>query len=114
MTQTDEGLWETLTAHRASVRQVLHRFTAEAETEADLEQETFLRALLALPSLRKPESVKGWLQSIARNLALGRQRQLQRKENARQVAGDLRMLLEGMQEAETSVQMAAGALEKLE
>jgi RNA polymerase sigma-70 factor, ECF subfamily len=51
------------------VRRYLARLIGDVEAAADLTQETFLRAYLALPRLTDGSNVAGWLFRIATNLA---------------------------------------------
>src|SRR4051794_30351186 len=57
-------------AVRAAVRDNVH----DAEGIADVVQDTFVRALERLPSLRDPERFRPWLLSIARNTAIDARR----------------------------------------
>ena len=65
----DPKAWEKLHAHfRPAVRAVaLAR--GNPDSAEDLVQETFVRALERLPSLRKDEAIGPWLFAITRNLA---------------------------------------------
>ncbi|MCC7264181.1 MAG: sigma-70 family RNA polymerase sigma factor [Candidatus Latescibacteria bacterium] len=66
--------------HRPLVKKTLRYFVEDAEELADLEQETFLRALVFLPSLRQADLFGAWICAIARRLALGRFRVTQREQ----------------------------------
>jgi len=66
--------------HRPAVRAVLRRLTAAEADLPDLEQETFVHALLSLDELTEAARFRPWVQTIARNVALGR---LRSKERAR-------------------------------
>jgi RNA polymerase sigma-70 factor (ECF subfamily) len=56
-------------AHYGRVQRYLARLLGDAETAADLTQETFLRAYAALPRLADDSDLAGWLFRIAINLA---------------------------------------------
>lgn len=76
----EEKLTALIQEHRASVRQTLRYFTEDAGTLADLEQETFLRALVSLPSLRQVSAFGPWVRAIARHVALGQLRTARREQ----------------------------------
>lgn len=61
-----------------SIYDFLLRTVRNSEEAADLTQETFLRAMQNLTSLRKPERFKSWLFSIAHNEAMTRLERQQR------------------------------------
>ena len=76
--------------HAPLVRGVLRRFSTDADVLADLAQETFLRALVCLPSLKDTNAFGPWVASIARNVALERFRSSKREQSRLQRAsGDL-------------------------
>jgi RNA polymerase sigma factor (sigma-70 family) len=50
----------------------LARMLRDSAAAEDVTQETFIQAMTALPSLKKPEGFKSWLFTIARNQALNR------------------------------------------
>lgn len=50
----------------------LARMLRDSGAAEDVTQETFIQAMTALPSLKKPEGFKSWLFTIARNQALNR------------------------------------------
>jgi RNA polymerase sigma-70 factor, ECF subfamily len=71
----DHGAFELLAErHYTPVRRYLARLTGDAEAAADLAQETFLRAYLALPRLADASELGAWLFRIATNLARQRHR----------------------------------------
>ena len=74
--------------HAPVVRGVLRRFSTDADALADLAQETFLRALVCLPSLRDPNAFGPWVASIARNVALERLRSSKRERSHLQRASE--------------------------
>ena len=87
MEWNEEQLSALVRAHRPAVRQALRTFTRDPEEIADLEQETFMRALVSLPSLREKDHFRPWVTAIARNLALGQQRTAGRERgNLRELA----------------------------
>jgi RNA polymerase sigma-70 factor (ECF subfamily) len=57
---------------RDPVFKYLLRMTGDYDLAEELTQETFYRALLALPKFRRESSVKTWLYSIARNTYLNK------------------------------------------
>jgi len=58
-----------LDAHGAEIYRHLRRLSPTADDAADLHQETFLRALRALPSLPTDANHRAWLHRIAANAA---------------------------------------------
>ena len=66
----DHAAFEALSErHYVPIRRYLTRLAGDAETAAELTQETFLRAYQALPRLADDSDVQGWLYRIATNLA---------------------------------------------
>lgn len=63
-------LEELYRAYRQDVYSYLLHFTRDAHVAEDLLSETFLRALVALPSFRGQAAPKTWLLGIARNVWL--------------------------------------------
>jgi RNA polymerase sigma-70 factor, ECF subfamily len=57
---------------REPVFRYLLRLSGDADLAEELTQETFYRALLALPRFRRESSVKTWLYAIARNTYLSK------------------------------------------
>jgi RNA polymerase sigma-70 factor (ECF subfamily) len=67
---------------------VAARLTGRSQDAEDLVQETYIKALAALPALREPDRIRPWLLKILGRLVLDRQR-----APAREVAvGDLEQL----------------------
>jgi RNA polymerase sigma-70 factor (ECF subfamily) len=70
---TDEvvhNLFETICAeHVGTVRRVARRFVSDASV-LDVQQEALMAAYRKLPQLRDPNSVKGWLATLTRRVAL--------------------------------------------
>jgi RNA polymerase sigma factor (sigma-70 family) len=64
--------------HAGAVRFAVRDNVHDNETVADVVQDTFVRALERLPSLRNPERFRPWLLSIARNAAIDSRRARQR------------------------------------
>jgi RNA polymerase sigma factor (sigma-70 family) len=64
--------------HAGAVRFAIRDNVHDDETVADVVQDTFVRALERLPSLRNPERFRPWLLSIARNAAIDSRRARQR------------------------------------
>ena len=56
--------------HRATVRKVAAAYVRRPEIVADIVQDTFVRALEKLPSLRDPSLFRPWLLAIARHSAV--------------------------------------------
>ncbi|MHB8466829.1 MAG: RNA polymerase sigma factor [Acidimicrobiales bacterium] len=65
---------ELYRAHAAAVARVVACEVRDAEAAADALQETFLRALARLSSLRDPSRFRPWLLAIARNAAIDERR----------------------------------------
>ena len=64
---------ELVRRHQSAVRACLRKLTSGNIALADdLAQETFIQAMTAIGSLKKPEGFKSWLFTIARNQALNR------------------------------------------
>ena len=78
MDWSEDQIAALLDEHRPAVRAVLRRLGRGDGELADLEQETLLRALLSIDELRAAGRFRPWIQSIARNVALGRVRSAQR------------------------------------
>ena len=78
MDWTEHQIGNLINEHHPAVRAVLGRLDVERSDLLDMEQETFLRALLSLNDLRDESLFKPWIQSIARNVALNRFRSGQR------------------------------------
>jgi RNA polymerase sigma-70 factor, ECF subfamily len=62
------GAW--FEAYHTELLRYLMRLTGDEQLAADVLQETFLRALVALPRVGTPENPPAWLHRIATNLAL--------------------------------------------
>lgn len=71
--------------HLGDLYRVAVRLTGRSQDAEDLVQETYIKALAALPTLREPDRIRAWLLKILGRLVLDRQR-----APAREVAvGDL-------------------------
>jgi RNA polymerase sigma-70 factor (ECF subfamily) len=71
--------------HLGDLYRVAVRLTGHSQDAEDLVQETYIKALAALPTLREPDRIRPWLLKILGRLVLDRQR-----APAREVAvGDL-------------------------
>lgn len=70
-------------AHNRAVRAAVSDWIREPEAQLDCIQESFLRALKRLDTLRDPDRFRPWLLQIARNTArdLGRKRSQRRWES---------------------------------
>lgn len=64
--------------HARQVRAVVAAVSGDFGEVEDMTQETFLRAYRQLPKLRAIDGFRGWVQGIARHVALERCRQLVR------------------------------------
>jgi RNA polymerase sigma factor (sigma-70 family) len=71
---------ELYAQHAGAVRFAIRDNVHDDETVADIVQDTFVRALERLPSLRNPERFRPWLLSIARNAAIDSRRARQRSK----------------------------------
>ena len=61
--------WENIyRQHSGGVYQYLLSLSHHAQEAEDLLQETFIRAMKSVSSLRQPEKIRSWLLTIARNL----------------------------------------------
>ena len=69
-----EALSELVAALHQPIADFLDHLSGHRDVADDLAQETWLRALRALPSLRQPASVRPWLFTIARRVATDRLR----------------------------------------
>jgi RNA polymerase sigma factor (sigma-70 family) len=67
-------------AHVGAVRAAVRDNVHDPEGIADVVQDTFVRALERLPSLREPERFRPWLLSIARHVAIDARRVRQRSK----------------------------------
>jgi RNA polymerase sigma factor (sigma-70 family) len=56
--------------HRDAVQKVANQHLRDHDAAADVVQDTFVKALECLPSLRDPEKLRPWLKSIARHAAI--------------------------------------------
>ncbi|MBX7081211.1 MAG: RNA polymerase sigma factor [Nannocystaceae bacterium] len=79
----DAGAWAQLyRRHYAGLYRHVHALVGRANVAEDLTQETFARALVALPSFTGRSSVATWLHGIALNLARTDWRSLERASRA--------------------------------
>ena len=61
--------WENIyRQHSGGVYQYLLSLSHHAQESEDLLQETFIRAMKSVSTLRQPDKIRSWLLSIARNL----------------------------------------------
>jgi RNA polymerase sigma-70 factor, ECF subfamily len=67
--QEQDSVSALVDAHYDRVHRYLARLLGDAETAADLTQETFVNAFRALPRLADDTNLSGWLFRIATNLA---------------------------------------------
>lgn len=81
LTGKREAFAELYSRHFDAVYDFLYRMVRDRDEAADVTQETFLKAMEALPKLRRGASFKGWLFSIARNTALNRLERATRQAN---------------------------------
>ncbi|WP_103029486.1 RNA polymerase sigma factor [Salinibacter altiplanensis] len=65
--------------HRDYIEGVLRRYSNDAGAARDLVQEVFFQALRSLPNFRGDAKITTWLHSIAKNVALARYRDDQRR-----------------------------------
>lgn len=79
MDLTEEQFADLMRESRPAVRHVLRGFTKDPDELADLEQETYIRALISLPTLKDRSHFRSWVAAIARNLALERRRRAGRE-----------------------------------
>ena len=76
----DRDAFAALVEHsHGTVYRLVLRTLADAAEAEDVVQETYIRAWRALPRLRDPGAVIGWLCRIARHAALDRARQRKRR-----------------------------------
>jgi RNA polymerase sigma-70 factor (ECF subfamily) len=68
--ESELGFVKLVEPHRKSVRLHCYRMLGSASDCEDMVQETFVRALRALPALSEPAAVRGWLYRIATNVCL--------------------------------------------
>ena len=66
-------------AHAGAVLTVARSHVRDADTAADIVQDTFVRALQKLDTLREPDRFRPWLLSIARHTAVDRLRLTKRE-----------------------------------
>lgn len=67
---------ELITRWHEPIWRYLRRLTNSDDAAADLAQETWLRVLRGIASLRAPDSLRPWLFGIARRVAMDRLRRL--------------------------------------
>jgi RNA polymerase sigma-70 factor (ECF subfamily) len=85
----------------------LRRLTNSDDAACDLAQDTWLKVLRGIASLREPASLRAWLFGIARRVAMDRlRRHYVRAEDADAVIDDL-----AAQEADTDLETDLAALE---
>jgi RNA polymerase sigma-70 factor (ECF subfamily) len=95
--------WESIyRQHSGGVYQYLLSLSHHSQEAEDLLQETFIRAMKSVSSLRQPEKIRSWLLTIARNLFFDSY-----KQRLRQNAGSL----ETTQEAEIHRAMKVDSVE---
>jgi RNA polymerase sigma-70 factor (ECF subfamily) len=63
-----DGLFEIYDAHHEGVRRFIQATVRDAWVADDLVQETFLRALKKIDTLKEPSKLRSWIYSIALNL----------------------------------------------
>ncbi|MEX1008149.1 MAG: RNA polymerase sigma factor [Acidimicrobiia bacterium] len=80
---------ELYRAHAPGVAVAVRANIHGPETVADVVQETFLRALEQLDTLREPDHFRSWVLAIARNAAVDERRQHRRVITDLDIAGDL-------------------------
>ncbi len=69
-----ERFEELTLSHLRALYAFAMKLTGDGSAAEDLVQETYLKALVAFPSLRDPERAKSWLFQILSRLAVDRQR----------------------------------------
>lgn len=69
-TESERSFEQLVEPHRKNVRLHCYRMLGSASDCDDMVQETFVRALRALPTLAEPAAVRGWLYRIATNVCL--------------------------------------------
>jgi RNA polymerase sigma-70 factor (ECF subfamily) len=98
---------ELITRWHEPIWRYLRRLTSSDDAASDLAQDTWLKVLRGIASLREPASLRAWLFGIARRVAMDRlRRQYVRTEDATAVIEDL-----AVQEADTDLEADLAALE---
>jgi RNA polymerase sigma factor (sigma-70 family) len=66
----EQAFTELYLEHRDAVQKVASQHLRDPDAAADVVQDTFVKALECLPSLRDPDRLRPWLKSIARHAAI--------------------------------------------